>query len=147
VDATVAEQPDITVASLRTSASTGIGAADDLDIDVDNLAFTNTGGAVNIGNFGAVTINSVAGAATSSNTGSTTTITATSPLTFAVNATTAGDTTYTAGETSDIPTFADDLTVNSGVTLNVTGGNLTVQAGDQILLNAGSTISASGTIT
>jgi hypothetical protein len=64
-----------------------------------------------------------------------------SALTIAVNTSTAGTATYTASETNDSPVFADDLTINSGVTVSVTAGDLNLRAGDEILL-AGSASSS-----
>ena len=133
---------DVTVANLALRTGGGVS----LDTAVSNLAFANTGGAVAVRNSGALTIAAVDGLATSSNTGTTTAVSAASPLTIAVNTITVGDTTYTAGEVSDAPTFADDLTVNAGVLVNVTAGNLTLRAGDDIILESGSTASASGTV-
>ena len=147
VDGTVAESSDITVANLALRAGTGIGSADDIDTAVTNLAFNNAGGAVNVANIGALTINAVDDLATSANLGTTTTVSAASPLTFAVNTSSVGSATFTAGEISDAPACADDLTVNSGVTVSVSAGDLTLQAGDDVILPLGSTVSASGTLT
>jgi serralysin len=68
------------------------------------------------------------------------------PLTFAVDTTTTGNTTYETGETADFPTGADDLTVNSGVTVSVTAGNLSMAAGDDLILQSGSQVTASGSV-
>jgi hypothetical protein len=136
LDATAAEQTDLAATNLAIKTSTGIGAFDDLDTAVSVLAFRNiTSGNVNISNTGALTIGSVFDVTTSTNSGGTTTITASSPLTFAVNTTSAGDATYTAGESSDAPAGADDLTINAGVTVSVTTGTLTLRAGDDIVVN------------
>ena len=53
-----------------------------------------------------------------------------------------GDVTLTAGETNDPGIFADKLTVNAGVTVRSTGGNVTLQAGDDVVLNTGSLVQA-----
>jgi hypothetical protein len=152
IDGTATEQTDLTVNRVAFDVRTGIGAADDINLAVSNLAFRNvTSGAVNITNVGALTVASVFDVTTSTNSatgaGNTTTISASSPMTFAVNTMTTGDTTYTAGETNDPGTFADDLTVNMGVTVSVSAGDLTLRAGDDIILNSGSTVSASGALT
>jgi hypothetical protein len=120
---------------------------------VPNLAFTNTGGAVSFTDSVALTVSSVAGLTASSNTGTTTTLTtagATGPLalTFAVNTTSTGTLTATAGEINDAPVWADNLTVNPGVTVEVTGGNLVLQAGDSINLQLGGVVTCdTGTVT
>jgi Ca2+-binding RTX toxin-like protein len=146
LDGTGTEQADLTVNSLALRSANGIGAADDLDTAVSLLAFNNTIGAVNIVNTGPLTIGSVDGLASSSNTGTTTSITTTSPLTFAANVATTADSTYTAGETSDPPTAADDLTIGNGVVVSVTAGSLALRAGDDIILQSGSAASASGNV-
>jgi hypothetical protein len=62
-----------------------------------------------------------------------------------VDTTSVGSATYTAGETNDPPVFADDLTINAGVTVSVTGGDLNLRAGDEVIVNG--TASASGLLT
>src|SRR6185369_16250578 len=52
VDATPAEQSDLTVKNLALRAKLGIGDADDLDTTVTNLAYLNGGNQVNIFNTG-----------------------------------------------------------------------------------------------
>jgi Ca2+-binding RTX toxin-like protein len=146
IDLTTGEQSDLTVASLALRAAAGIGVADDLDTAVATLAFSNTNGNVNISNAGALTIGAVDGLASSSNSGGTTTIRAASPLTFAANVTTAGTTSYEAGETADGPTGADDLTINGGIKVEVTAGDLTLMAGDDIILETGAQAIASGNV-
>ncbi|HEX2727097.1 MAG TPA: hypothetical protein VHN20_14855, partial [Beijerinckiaceae bacterium] len=61
VDATGGEQTDLTVTRLAVRSGNGIGSANDLDTAVSFLAFQNTGGAVNISNTGALTIDTVDG--------------------------------------------------------------------------------------
>lgn len=70
---------------------------------------------------------------------------ASSPLTIGANITMAGSFTFTAGETDDDPVCADDLTINAGVTVQSTGGSVTLQAGDEIINNG--TVQAATTIT
>ena len=128
--------------SLSIVAAAGIAtAADPLNTSVTNLAFQNsTTGAVNVRNNGALTIAAVGTVTPSFNNAAAqpTILAAVGPLTFAVNTTSAGDLTATAIETADAPTFADDLTIDSGITVRSTGGNVLLQAGDDILMNAGS---------
>src|SRR5262249_38519227 len=100
-------------------------------------------GVVNISNIGGLTISNLA-ASSSFNNGTTTTLVASSPITFAVNTSSVGDLTATAGESGSA---GDDLTVNAGVTLSTSAGNIVLQAGDNLVLPAGSTGSASGSRT
>lgn len=155
-DGTAAEQADLIVANLALEAGLGIGNADSIDVagpagSPINVAFKNTNLGVQIaelGNAAGMVINSVDGVATSSNSGTTTTLTAASPLTFAVNTISSGDLLATATEISDAPVFADRLTVNAGVTVQSTGGNVALRAGDDVVLNAGSVVQSNvGSVT
>lgn len=116
------------------------GAGVTLETVAGNLAINNTGGAIDIDNTGALTITTVDGVVGVTNTGTTTTIDAHSPLTIAANVNSVGSVTLTAGEISDSPTFADDLTVNTGITVSSTA-DVTLQAGDDIILQTGSVVS------
>lgn len=58
-----------------------------------------------------------------------------SSLTVSVNVSQTGNVTLNAAETNDPGTFADDLIINAGVTVSSSGGNVFLQAGDDILLN------------
>ncbi|MDB5385367.1 MAG: Extracellular serine protease precursor, partial [Planctomycetaceae bacterium] len=138
--------PDVTVANLAIDSVTGIGAsgsdAPDLDVLLTNLAFNNTtSGSVSFNEAalgGGIVVNSVDGIATSNNSGTTTHITAHSPVTFAVNTTSVGTITADAVESST-PSF-DNVTVNSGVTVDSTGGNVLFNAGDQIIVTNTATV-------
>jgi len=71
------DDTDVTAGALALSAATGIGTADDpLETVVSSLAFKNTAGAVSIRNSGALSITAVDGLTSSSNTGTTTSVTA-----------------------------------------------------------------------
>jgi fibronectin-binding autotransporter adhesin len=141
VSGTPAGVIDVAATNLAATAGAGIGSnANPLKTAITNLAFSNAGADVVVTNTGALTINAVSALTTSSNTGVATTLTAASPLTFAVNTTSAGTLTATATETNDPGTFADKLTVNAGVTVQSTGGNVILQAGDDIILGAGSLV-------
>ena len=72
------------------------------------------------------------------------TIASGSPLTISADLTSAAAILLTAAES---PAAGDDLTVNSGVILESTGSSVTLRAGDNILVSAGSTIKAATTIT
>lgn len=134
-DTTPGAAADITVANLRLEAGTGIGSTDALEINVIQLAFRNTtSGDVQITDTATgLTIASVDGLTTSSNTGGAVTLTALSPITFAVDTTSAGTRTATATESPTVN--FDNITVNPGVTVSSTNGNVVFQAGDRIILN------------
>lgn len=120
---------------LAISSGTGVT----LETAALTLAINNTAGAISIDNIGALTVGTVDGVVGVTNTGTTTTITAHSPLTIAADVNSAGSVTLTAGEISDAMVFADDLTVNAGVTVH-SDADVTLQAGDDIILTAGSTV-------
>src|SRR5215211_5281787 len=62
-----------------------------------------------------------------------------SSFTFAVDTVSAGSITITADETT--PTASgDDVTVNSGVTVESTGGDVIFDAGDNVVLQSGSVV-------
>jgi hypothetical protein len=136
----------IAVSNLALLAATGIGSAGTLNTVVSSLAFQNlTSGAVQVSNTGALTIKAIDNLLTSFNQGTTTTLSAASPMTFAVNTTSAGTITATTTETgseagSPLPPPDDDLTVNSGVTVRSTGGDVTFNSGDSIVLQVGSVV-------
>src|SRR5262245_51017941 len=144
VDGTATEQTDLKVASLAIEAVSGIGSADDLNVAVTNLAFRNTTtGNVQISNTGALTISAVdtldgtAGHQVGNfAAGGTTTLVAASPMTFAINTTSAGTLTATATETVPPTPNVDNVTVNAGITVQSTGGDVVFQAGDNVVINA-----------
>ena len=108
---------DITVDNLVFRTGAGFGTAGDaIGLNVNNLAFSNSGGVVNLSNVGSLTIAALDGLTTSSNTGTTTTIAllGNSTLSFAVDTNSTGDATFSA------PT----ITVNNGVNVDVTAGAL-----------------------
>lgn len=133
----------LNASSLALSADLGIGTSSQpLQLDGPaNLAFTNTTGAVNISSSGELTIGAVGSLGDSSNAGTTTTLSSSGPLEFSVNATSAGS--LSATTDSD-----DNLTEDSGVTLESTSGNLSlsVGAGGALILH-GSLQAPNGTIT
>tara|TARA_R110002072_G_scaffold243821_2_gene403150 strand:- start:147970 stop:171135 length:23166 start_codon:yes stop_codon:yes gene_type:complete len=134
---------EITAANAALRATTGIGSGDALETTVSNLAFSNTtSGNVEISNTAGLTINSVDGQATSSNVGAgTTTLTASSPVTFAVNTSSGGNLTANATEDAGAATN-DDVTVNAGVTVQSTAGDVTFNAGDDIVIAATGVVQA-----
>lgn len=144
-----AANPDVTVTNLAVDSVSGIAAAgtnsvNGLEVLVTNLAFNNT--ASNSVQFteatggSGFTVNSVDGVTTSNNGGTTTTLTANSPVTFAVNTTSVGTITTNAVESA--PTNFDNITVNAGVTVRSTGGDVLFNAGDRIIITNTSTVRA-----
>ena len=153
---------DVTAGTLSLTAATGIGAAGTIETALSNLSATSTTGGITLANTGVLTVTGLSavtsGNITVSNVGAfttsgavtatsgTITLSAASPLTIGANITASGAIVLTAGEISDSPTFADDLTVNGGVTVQSTGSTVTLQAGDDIWLLAGSTVSGTAVI-
>ncbi len=103
---------------------------------------TNGTGNIIVDNIGAITISQPVLVTTSGNIN----ITAHSPITVLANVTAPGDITLTALETT--PAAAgDNLTIGDGVatpTIQSTGGNILLQAGDNIVQNLGTTIQTTG---
>jgi hypothetical protein len=137
------------VANLALQADAGIGSAGAIQVvGPINVAFTNaTSGNVQINSTGALTIAAVDGVSTSANSaaGGTLTLTAASPITFAVNTTSSGTITVTTTETAtetttSLPPPDDDITVNAGVTVESTAGDVNFTAGDSITMAAGSVV-------
>jgi hypothetical protein len=144
----------LAVGNLALRATSGMGDAGALLTSVSNLAFDNsTSGAVQSNNTGALTITNVDNLTTSANAGASTTLSANSPLTFAVNTTSSGTLTATTTETASesttpLPPPDDDVTVNSGVTVESTGGDVIFTSGDSIITQSGSVLkSDTGTVT
>jgi hypothetical protein len=137
----------IQVTNLELQAVTGIGDAAALVTQVTNLAYNNsTSGQVQVSNTGGLTIAAVGALLTSANLGGATTLSAASPVTFAVNTTSAGTITANAVDDTAGPNN-DNVTVNAGVTLQSTGGDVDFNAGDDIVITATATVSASGNVT
>lgn len=135
---------NIIAANAALRAASGIGNADQLDINVTNLAFLNTtSGNVSISDVaGGLTINAVDGLLTSANNSGSVTLAAASPITFAVDMTATGDVDAQAAE-SAVTNF-DNVTVNNGVTVESTGGDVQFTAGDRIVINSTAVVRASG---
>jgi filamentous hemagglutinin family protein len=161
VDGNPAAGPDITVGNgvtqgnLAIRAVIGIGSSGDPletsgggNANGLNLAYSNTGGGgVAIANTGALTIASV-DALTPSNGGTgATALSASSPMTIAADVIQAGTIDMTADE-DPVPGPGDDLTVNTGVTVRSTGGDVILRAGDQVTLTGTALVeSTGGTVT
>jgi fibronectin-binding autotransporter adhesin len=128
-------EPDIAVTNLAIQSASGIN----LDTAVSTLAFTNTAGFIFIRNTGGpLTVGSVDGLSASSNSGLTTNISAASPITFAANVTSAG--TLTAMTADDGPVHTDNITVESGMSIDCNGGDVILEAGDDIVIDSGATV-------
>lgn len=173
-DADAGVGTDITALGLTTIAVGGIGtAADPLETRVATLNATNTAsgdiaidntagtpaalditGISNMGG-GDVIISSqgntaagqgitVSGPISATGVDAEVTISSGSPLVVGADVMSAGAIVLTATETA---VAGDDLTVNSGVTIESTGSSVTLRAGDNITVSFGSTIQANTSIT
>ncbi len=145
LDATpTSEGANITAFAAAIGAGMGIGAAGgvkDLNTNVDQIAFVNTAGATHIQNDGALTIQSTAGIFESQALGGGS-ITASSPLTIAMNTVVGGNFTFTAGDSAAI---ADNLVINADVTHMDGNGTIDFVAGDDIIQQSGTITNIGGT--
>jgi uncharacterized protein (DUF2345 family) len=133
--------PELSGGSFALRAANGIGVSNPLDTEITTVAYNNTqSGNVLISNRGGITIDSVDGLTSSSNVGDTV-ITATSPITFAVDATQA--TVLLQALESALETTIMS-TINAGVEVVATTGNIVVEAGDRIVMASGSLVSRPG---
>jgi hypothetical protein len=140
----------LTVNRLALQAGNGIGsAALPLTTGASSIAFTNTGGVVNISNLQALTITGVDTVTTASNTGTTTNVVSSGPLTVALGVTGTGNVTLQAQKPTVNPPPTTDLTVNSGVTVQATGAasGVTLEAADNISVPAGALVTAPASVT
>lgn len=153
IDNTAGEAANLTTGvggSIVLRAENGIGniplgATDDLDISTSILAAQNdTMGHIGIENSigGLLTIGTVDGLPGVTNTSpGEIQITNLSPLTVAADVTANGNVTLTASDTN-VAGGVDNLVVNAGVMVTSNLGNVTLNAGDDVTLNATSTVSA-----
>ena len=136
LSATNTTSGDIDIANTATSAGlniTGIANAGGGDVDISDQENAALGQGI-----------TVSGPISATGTGTdNVTIHSGSPLTIAANVTSAGAITLTAA--ADSPPF-DNLTVDPGVTIQSTGSSVSLSAGNNINVPAGSTIEASTTI-
>jgi hypothetical protein len=117
---------------LAATAGTGItltNAANSIGV----FAAQNSGGSVQFRNSGAVTIGSVGSLTGITNTGTTTAVDAASPVNVAADVTSAGAVALSA---LDSPGPNDDVVISPGVTVRSTGGNATLNAGDDVSIPA-----------
>jgi hypothetical protein len=135
----------VSAANLAITAGTGIGTSNVFESAVTSLAFNNGAGSISIVNDGALTIASVGELTSSTNTGSTTSLTATGPLTFAANTTSAGNLIASVTEGAALSGGLDNIIVNGGVSLT-SQADLSLLAGDDISINADALLFATGTV-
>ena len=127
------DSTNVTAAQAALSATGGIGSGDALETTITDLAYNNaSSGSVEIANIGSLVVNSVGALTTSSNAGATS-LSATSPITFAVNDTQASIT----AQAIESGAANDSITVNANVTVTASTGNVLFQAGDSIVLTDG----------
>ncbi len=128
---------------LTLTAIDGIGSGDALETDVDNLQATNTNNGIEITNTGGLTlrdINSLGYAV--SNTNGWVTIIALSPLTVDSHVYDGMDIVLIAGD-NDVANN-DDLTIATNVNIQSTGGDVLLQAGDDVVQVVGAGIVSAG---
>jgi Ca2+-binding RTX toxin-like protein len=141
LDGTAGEQTDITVANLALRAATGIAVANNFDLAVSNLAFSNTtSGTVTVLNAAPLTISAIDGLVFSSNAGGDTFVEATA-VTAAVSVTATGGGSLSL-LSDDAAAPGNDVTVLAGVTVQSTAGFVQLLASDNLTLQAGSIVQA-----
>ena len=168
--------PNVLATGLNVSAAGGIGtAANPLMTSVGTLSASNTtSGDIEIANTastpaglditgisstggGNVSISdedsapaeqgiTVSGPISATGAGAGVTIQSGSPLTVSADITSAAAINLTAAAAT-LPATGDNLTVNSGVTIQSTGSSVSLLAGDNVVVPSGATIEASSTIT
>ena len=117
----------------------GIGSGNPLDTKISRFSYLNlTSGNVQMANVGGITVGAVDGM-TSSFAINNTRISATSPITFAANTTQA---TMTAQALESGTTNYDNITVQNGVILTATTGNIIFEAGDRIDVQQNAVVTA-----
>ncbi|QGQ22586.1 choice-of-anchor D domain-containing protein [Gimesia benthica] len=145
IDNTVAETALITADEAALSALAGIdaGVGGNIETAVGTLAAFTTNNDVVISNTGALIIGDVAPLSGVTSTNGVVTISASSPLTVSSNVTGAGTVSLTA---TDSAVAGDDLTIDPGVTVESTGADVVLTAGDDFTMDATSQINAATTI-
>src|SRR5262245_60585763 len=135
IDGAAGIAADITVTNLALRAGAGIGHADFLDVDVSNLAFSNSViGDVNLPNTFGLTLAAVDGLTASSNAGGAAQVLSGGPLTVATNVTASGFLNLFAQEDAS---SSDNVTILAGTTVRSTGGTVQLAAGDHVVAQAG----------
>lgn len=134
---------NVTAAGVLLTASGSVGsAANRIKTSVSNLEGSGMTGFF-VTNTGNLVIGGVSGSSTGvMSSGGTVDVRTNSPLTVSENVT--GNAVFL--KANDKAGFGDDLTVSAAVTVQATAGNVDLEAGDDVTLQAGSTIIASGAI-
>ncbi len=127
------EAPNLIAHAAALRAGTTIGNGNDINTDVNQLAFSGAGGVVNITNVGDLTVTTIDGLSTSLASGGGTLI-ASGSLTIAMNTQVGGVFNFIAGD--DVAGI-NDLIIAADIS-HLTGlGQLYFQAGDDIIHSAG----------
>ncbi|HXJ63410.1 MAG TPA: hypothetical protein VNN79_06610 [Actinomycetota bacterium] len=121
---------------LAATAGTGITLTNAAN-SIGTIAAQNSGGAVQFRNSGAATIGTVGSLTGITNTGTTTTVDAASPLNVLADVTSAGTLALSALDSAG-PN--DDVVIGPGVTVRSTGGNASLNAGDDVRIPASATL-------
>ena len=128
---------DLTSGSLTLTAESGVGNAGTIESAVDSMIVqTNTGG-IDLLNLGGLIVNGATVAVSGG-----ISIVTTSPMIIAGDVRAPGDVLLDAREISDAPVWGDDLVVKAGVTVESIDAGVTLRAGDDLILEVGSTIRA-----
>ena len=145
------EAANVTASEAVFRAATGIGGSDDIDTTISTLAASNsTSGSIAIANDGELSIGTVDGLAGVTNSGGgTVSVSTASPLTVDEDVTAVGSITLTALDdaTDTLASEEDNLTVSTGVKIESTGADITLQAGDDLTVDTGSIVRAAGKVT
>jgi hypothetical protein len=144
-DNSAAETALITAGEVALRAAFGIGAAgaSDIDLAVGRVAASSPLGNIVLSNTGALEIGTVDGLIGADAGAGQVIASAASPLTVASNVTGGSTVTLTAGDSA---AAGDDLTINAGITVQSTGADVVLSAGDDFAMDATSSIIASTTI-
>ena len=127
---------DLIANNLNITVTGSVGTASQLLETTVNTIQLKTGTSANLSNYGGTTINSVeAGTAVQIETHS--------PLTIAGNITAASAIRLQSGDSAG---SGDDVTINSGVVIQTSQGDIIVRAGDNLKLNRGARIQTTGKI-
>ncbi|MCA9118853.1 MAG: hypothetical protein KDB11_01650, partial [Planctomycetales bacterium] len=146
---------NIIAAAAVLQAAGGVGTnGNPLDTQLAQLDVSNTtSGVIRIDNIGALQLTNLGGPNTRavSGVGGGGRIVATSPLTISSDAITSGGFTYTATDDNmdggGVGMESDDLTIQTGVTVQDTTAALTLNGGDQVLIQGTANVSGATTIT
>ncbi|MFI4852668.1 MAG: hypothetical protein ACIAZJ_26450, partial [Gimesia chilikensis] len=148
IDNTAGEASLITGNEVALRAIYGSGAVgvSDIDMAVTRVAAVSFLGDIILTNTGALeigTVDGLVGVRAGTLSAGQVFVAATSPLTVASDVTASGIVTLTAADSAGA---GDDLTINTGVTVESTGSEVSLNSGDNFLLNVGASVIADTTI-